>query len=405
MKRNLIVLTGVVALIALLSYLFPREPVLVVPSIEPLSDASDADRPTPSEIPSTIVFQNSGDDLPELDAGEKHFNCRPGDFIDEPGVGEGNYDASMAEQRDRYHRISDQLSVSADAEHVLLAGLLGSGDGSRFDLARLRRAVEMNPDDARFHWHLLQACTRMSAANGCDPRGIEAPAIAAGGRSAALWAQIAIGRAARDDEAGALDALRNANGAPNFDSYYVDDVKMIERGLASATDQSFNERMTEAFGIAVTLHSVGGDVYLACSNPVETSAEWQDLCLQLAYRLEKDGQTILDKALGLGIQKTIFELTGDDTKLEDAERRYREFQEEMMQGWGEDVSVVLMFDERVMAEFVDELAAHGEMAAFEFARAETERLKELPGYDPCKMAPIRVRQAIPAPSGAARPEN
>ena len=193
------------------------------------------------------------------DSGRRSFACEPSDF-----ESSGAIFSSLEELNDFNHSVSSALSASRDAEHLLSAALFGR-DG-KFVMAAMREAVDLNPEDSRYQWHILQACMSEHYVGDCDVETIEAEAIRLGGRSAHVWAAIGVDRARRGDINESAEAFWNAVGAPEYRNYRIEDVLMLERSLSTVADMDYPDRMVHAFGVVDRVSSIGSDLYEACQH-------------------------------------------------------------------------------------------------------------------------------------------
>ncbi len=183
----------------------------------------------------------------------------------------------------------------------------------------------------------------------------------------------------------ALDALKNASVAPGFNEYWMEHVELFERGLAAAGDASYRDRTVLAIGMAAAMVWNVNSVLNGCETQAVESVEWLQYCVRFAERLEHDGRTILSNAIGLKLQKTMYSISGDKEKEAAAEQRLGLIRESMRNGQSEDGQVLLTRDDRVLADYIMEWATFGELRAVQFLRNEVERLRNVSGYDPCRM--------------------
>lgn len=289
-------------------------------------------------------------------------------------------------------QVAQSLTHSENPEHLLLVALFGSGGEEKLSLSAMERALAADPDNSLTLWSFLASCSLHPEAAVCADGSIEKRAILADGNNGQLWGEIAGYRFERGDTAGAYDALTKANTAPQFNSYFIEYVELVERGLAASTDASYLERSIAASGIAAALVSKISPVLQGCKQQAAESAEWRQTCLEYGKRLENDGRSVWSTMFGTSLQKKMYEISGDTTKIAEANFRYQLIMDTVASINSQD-GFVLLFDEQVSADYMKEWSAHGEFRAMQFLQAEVVRLSQQPGYDPCKLKEARKSAA------------
>ncbi|MCH8136411.1 MAG: hypothetical protein IIB77_10570, partial [Proteobacteria bacterium] len=276
------------------------------------------------------------------------------------------------------------LANSKDPEHLLMAALIGFDGQAKLGLSAMENALAVDPDNPLTLWSFLDSCSLHPKAAKCANGSIEKRAILADGGNGLLWGKIADYRLRRGDTAGALDALINANTAPQFNGYFIEYVEMLERGLAAATDNPYRKRITNAIGIAAAMPQRFYHVFQGCKEQATESAEWSQACLGYGKRLERDGRTVMSTRFGIALQKWMYEIAGDEARFAETDLRGRLITEAMESGYTDDGWVLLAYDDQVLADYMNEWSAHGEFQALQFLQEEVVRLSKQPGYDPCE---------------------
>ena len=305
-------------------------------------------------------------------------------------------DPSKSEISDRSHQeffdsqnqkrveIAESLMQSNDPEHLLAAALVGFDRKSKEHIAAMEKALAADPDNPITLWNFLYACSLNAEETLCQDGGIEKRAVLADGGNGALWGRIAGYRFRRGDTARLIDALIKANAAPQFNRYFIEQVEMLERGYVAASDYSYQERIMNAISIMVGNTSDLIGVYNGCKEQAAESAEWLQPCIEYGKRLERDGRTILAALLGIAIQKEMHEISGDAKKKAETDHRRWLLNDSMNSAIRMDGQVLVLDDEHVLADFIAEWSAHGELRAHQFVHEEVVRLSKQPGYNPCK---------------------
>ena len=281
--------------------------------------------------------------------------------------------------------IADLLSKSKNPEHLLMAALFGSDQMSEARIHTMTKTLRIDPDNPLILWNFLNSCSMLPHVPICRDQNIENRAIEVDSSNGQLWAKIAGFRIKRGNMPAALDALKNASVAPEFNEYWMEHVELFERGLAAAGDASYRNRTIQAVGMAAAMVWNIKSVLNGCETQAVESGEWLQYCVRFAERLERDGRTILSNVIGLKLQETMYSISGDEEKEAAAEQRLRLIRNSMRNGQSEDGQVLLSRDDRVLADYITEWATFGELRAVQFLRNEVERLRNVSGYDPCRI--------------------
>jgi len=343
---------------------------------------SAAERPIPSEprAAPSVPAEDEPQRREVATATNRHFACDP--YPDDLPSAEDTADRLERHQRESQRR-ARALEGSEDVELRLAAALI-TDKRSPEHLQRLLSALALDPDDPLILERLLDACINRPASRVCEERGVVERAAEADGDNGEMWGAIAGYRASRGDTDGALQALRRGASAGSHREYFADVVRVIELGLAAtAGDLSYVDRVIEAIGWAAASTSPWLTAYAECRDRVVADPLWHDACLDFARHLEERSQTVLNRGIGIGLQAMIAEESGDEAALAAVREREREYRNWRVEHLTTDGQIVLMGDERVLRQYLDEFDAHGELASLEYLREEVERLKRLPGYDPC----------------------
>lgn len=384
-KKRIALLLGIAALLTGLVFLLvspfdsanPPAPALIFGSgdlVEPEDSAAHNE-------PLRVARENSKRAAIDPD---RVFACRAYSELDAPELTIGGFKTLKNSQNHERFQAADLLTNSKDPEHLLMAALIGFDGKTKPGLSVMENALAADPDNPLTLWSFLDSCSLHPKAPKCADGSIEKRAILADGGNGRLWGKIADYRLARGDTVGALDALINANTAPQFNGYFIEHVEMLERGLAAATDNPYRERITNAIGIAAAMPQPIYKVFQGCKEQAAESAEWSQACLGYGKRLERDGRTVMSTTFGIALQKVVYKMAGDEARLADTDLRGRLITEAMESGYTDDGWVLLAYDDQVLADYMNEWSAHGEFQALQFLQEEVVRLSKQPGYDPCE---------------------
>lgn len=287
------------------------------------------------------------------------------------------------------------LAYSDDPEHLLMASLYGGKarrpEPSLFpeepNLDSLFKGLQIDPRNELLLWNAMTLCAQSNEQSRCDEHRIPELATAALEENAAFWLHLAGIRAAADDAEGAFEALENASTAPEYREYFIEHTEAFARGIAAFNNAPYNERIVSAIGLATALPTVESDLFLACQQQAPTSAKWLYACLAVGERMEAQARTLMTEMLGLGLQKSMYEIAGDDRRAWRVESR-RDSRRRLLQDTAgrENELTVLIHDEQVLEAYIDTWKSRGEREAMLFLQYETRRLMKIPGYDPCERA-------------------
>ena len=281
--------------------------------------------------------------------------------------------------------VVSNLSQSRNPEHLLMGALYGQESTDESGLHRMVRALRSDPGNRLILWNLLQSCSQFPDAPLCLNHEIEDRAIEVDGSNGQLWSRIAGYRVERGDMQGALEALNKAVVSPRFSDYQMEHMGLFERGLAAAGNTPYRDRIVEAIGMQVALVSNELHITNGCTSMARESAEWLLQCLRLGERLEGEGNSLYSIGVGQNLQKKMYLVSGDNEKEALVVERMDTTRQYMTKGISEDGQVLLWRDDQVLAQYISEWATYGQIRAFSFLSNEVERLKNLDGYDPCRL--------------------
>ena len=285
----------------------------------------------------------------------------------------------MAEYEVQSTEMLRVLEPSTDAEHLLVAALISWRKSPEKALVLLGRAEAANPRNPLIASQLLELCLEIPSCSRARPE-MERNLIVADKANGIAWVTVARSRLSRNNEAGALAALREAIAAPSMDDHFTDFVLLFERALAASTDLPPFERSFAAYGHSAAVFTASFLITRDCNDRAVNSAEWRDACLRLGEHFEHSGQTILTKAVGMGLQAKMYEFGGDTRAQQNAERRYQQFRDDWTALASRTARVEELRDATVQRRYLDTFAAAGEIAAMEYLAGEIEaRLPELDG--------------------------
>lgn len=275
------------------------------------------------------------------------------------------------------------LSASGSSEHVLAGALLRPQSDPGAILADLERALALDGDHPLVLWHADDLCGRGTDAPHCRSPDFIARVSSSLYANGALWMRRAVRNLERGNERAALDNVRRAAVAPEYDNFWAQHIVLFERALAIGGDLTSAQRTAVAVGVAAAIDGPGYRIFAECRDRSASDSLWMDACARLAARVAADSRTFLDSAISYDLLEDLYEQSGRHDAARMVARERAEL--ESMLTADQDREVVLGLDDRFSSRWLDEVVANGEIAAMEFALAELERLRADPDYDPCAL--------------------
>jgi hypothetical protein len=343
----------------------------------------------PGEQPST-----KGKSGPETAAGHMREAESPAGILDELAVpfarrssglivcpdsgDEKSDDERMAEYEAQRAEMLRVLGASADAEHLFIAALVSWTKQPVNAVKMLDRAAAMDPRNPLIASQALGLCLEIET---CEraPAELERRLIAADKANALAWVQVARSRLGRNDEPGALAAMREAAAAPQVNEYFSSNVLLFERGLAASTDLGPFDRITASIGHAAAVFSGSFMIFKDCVERAKGSAEWRDVCLRLGQQLEHGGRTILSQSIGMNIQAKMYEYGGDTREQRDVEVRQDRFESDWSALMNITARSAQLRNATVARQYLETFETAGELAAMRYLAAEVEARLPAPG--------------------------
>lgn len=285
------------------------------------------------------------------------------------------------EQKVHIESAAISLLASGDPEHHLAAALLNRWSDPQAALAQLEKSTALESNSPLSAWTALIICGQRSQL-ACDFEALERAAIRVDSENGAMWMQLVGRRLEYNNDEQAIEAMRQAISAPEFDSYYFEQIMLIERALAATSELSLAERVFSGIGFAAATPMAMNTLIKKCDD--EKTGVWLELCAQLGERMFVDGPDMMTQALGTDLQGLALANRGDLQGLQELELKKAEMHGIM----GSAESNAEWFnlatnDETVLHEYLQNMDVFGEAPAMKWLSSEAERLRALPGYDQC----------------------
>lgn len=317
--------------------------------------------------------------LPPSAGAEVRFDCAP---AMRPWT-ETDMEATRAEDEALRARWLERLLPAEDPDLRLAAALLlDEQDPDRLEL--LWSAVEAGDERPLALHRLLTTCLAQPASRRCTGDELVSRAIAADPHNGAMWVAAAAWRLSRNQPRAAREAMERAAAASTHREYFVDAVLAREQGLAATSELDYSERVVFAIALEATTPIPFTRLSRACDERAETDPLWRGTCAQLGRSAARRAHTLLGRLLGLGLQWTAAKADGNASESAEISEKVSALSALTRDDRRTEAEIVLRYDDGVARAYVAEWRTRGETAALSYIIREVERLKRIPGYDPCR---------------------
>ncbi len=246
-------------------------------------------------------------------------------------------DQAAAELQQQRAMASQQLRLSQDAQYLHAAALLESGRRARLQL--LTRALQLTPHDPHLLWDAARFCLDAREAVPCPLAQWEARLLQADAQNSEVWAMVAAQREREGRPDRALQAMQQAGSVAESSTYWVASVELAQRALGTVSEQPFADQVGMAFAVAAEVSSNHGMVVNMCRQQSARSAPWGQACLRYGQVLEAQGDSMLARAVGLGLQALALKSLGELRQMAEVEARSHRLRAGLM----EQADVVALF--------------------------------------------------------------
>lgn len=323
----------------------------------------------------------------ELPLTDTHF-CYPEfnpDYYDELSYQE-QYDAL---EQEFLARLAESDDANSQTMFLLTQthGRLGAGE-----IDTLSELSQQNPENGFVLVQLISACFADSNHEACTDQNLAAKISQQTG-NAAIWGELAMLRARREDVFGAFRALQQAVLAPEFDNYFslqvaiLDSAASIEDPMAKLNTVFRSFRYTDtAIG-----HAIEYPPSTFCANEAGTNPEIARVCLGYGEYVADQSRTTLGRMIGLAIPEVTFAAIGDQDGVAEMQSTVTAEQESRFTITRRSNSVVGLasYDASLAEYWVDSLINQGEIVARRMLDEEVARKLSDPDYQPCDPPGLR----------------
>ena len=301
-SKSIVVAAAAVVGALLLSNFYQRSSILLAPSGDREFSAR-ANGESPQSEPTTAAQNES------VLRQQRRFRCTVDDFLPRANASAG---LTTAADR-RFDELLQTLSSSSDLEHRLAAAILKAGNGypdAIDDFAELLPTMDAN---RLLHWRLLDACAVRPTHELCASGDAEARVARVLGAEGEAWVKIAHYRLTRGNRQASFEAFSQAATTPEFVDYWSSEVELLFRALEAQGNRAAAPRLLEAIGYASALAEPHLAMVGTCQVAAAESESWAAVCLAYSKRKEATAQTPLGRSIGMGLQRALHQLAGDNT--------------------------------------------------------------------------------------------
>jgi len=241
------------------------------------------------------------------------------------------------------------------------------------------------PDNPKLaHLLRLSQCHLGGQGNQCSDKMIS-EAKENNSSNAALWFQIAIIESSKGNSEQLIEALRHVISAPNFDSYWSDNMYSYNKSLEEIGISNNSTRMLLTIGMdAASQIAPFGKLLKFCSSQSPVNAEVAEICLAVGNRLFSSSKTFMHKSIGISLQKATYSALEDKInlkKVSDSPWQSDTYTDEFF-----DALQLAVFDQELAGYWFSQLQTFGEVKTNELLIEEAIRLSSDPDYNPCPVS-------------------
>lgn len=282
---------------------------------------------------------------------------------------------------DALQNAASELRLSSNPEHRLAAGIILANDAPEEAFDLMQDTATTHSTSAIASWRSLILCGQRDVP-ACASTAVEENAILADRDNGMMWVQLASRRLDSGREQDAVDAIRHAIAAPRFDTYFTDQIELMDRSLAAVLSWSFGERVVHGSDNVAVSPANFGFIRARCDNA--PSGIWPELCDQLGQRMVSENVDLQSKILGSSLRVGVLETIGDvsGAAAVEAELDALNAQQDLL---GSDVSLLnlILSDDTVLRDYLSVSQSYGEEEALSRLSEQAARLRATPGYNQC----------------------
>mgnify|MGYP000629448156 CR=1 FL=1 len=289
------------------------------------------------------------------------FECLPDFTFDE--------EARMENITQHLESLDDFFSEAAPLYYALYAN--PPDDETRLDL--LFEYYDQLPNSPVVSMDLISLCANSSDKR-CTANFIN-DAIASDSNNGAIWVGAISFYATKGDDEGVMDSIEALEKASLFNERYGEKTLLYAQALEGSTSNDFNVNAIAGLGKAASTFPAYSPITRWCEQGLDEPVQ-ANACLTLGKQLETRSKTLISKAIGIALQKKVFESEGDTDAIQLIEKKRRELTQSPEGGLFKKASIMLLLDERLLRSWLHNLDFHGELESQRLLVEEAEVLYE-----------------------------
>ncbi|TQV89403.1 hypothetical protein [Aliikangiella coralliicola] len=258
-----------------------------------------------------------------------------------------------------------------------------SAKPAKNQLALLEAFSRKHQGNSLVDYFLVSKCVEKEVLGHCD-ESIVSNAVVNDPNNGALWFQIAMLEASKNNIEEVISALEQVVAAPNFNMYWSESVDIFDDALESAGVDDYIQRMNAAVKFAgklITKSKSTADLSKFCLEQSEGRADIAQLCLGLGDKLVVNAKFVIEKRSGYGLQKAVYRVLNDERSIEMLEEQEKEVRQASKPV--NNAFQLLSIDAELERYWFEQLKFFGGIEAIKKLNEEVNRLTENPDYNPC----------------------
>lgn len=234
------------------------------------------------------------------------------------------------------------------------------------------------PDNKLIAYHVLVACKKQK----CDEKLIT-NALYTDRHNGASWlayANLIHNETSPEDT---IDAFINAANAPTYTEYWSESFTLVEETLNQlGINTDYSPMLAISISSAFPLPSFQV-INKICQDAQSNDIKLIDACINLGKQLEQSQSTLISAAIGIGLQRNIYEKLGDENALSFLKEKSQEFNLQLQQG-AKASQLVLRNKQQALAYF-EHLKNSSEVETNTYIIHQAIALSNQPHLDPCEI--------------------
>lgn len=200
-------------------------------------------------------------------------------------------------------------------------------------------------------------------------------ALASDSKNGAVWLSAALYYASNGDDSGVINSIVELEKTAIFNERFGEAILLYTQALEGSTTNNFNINTVNAVGKIASSFPKYSHIVNWCKEGL-SEAQKADSCLTLGEQMEARGQTMLTKAIGIELQKIVYNSHSNTDSVQLMERKRAEITSESQSKQYQLADIMLMLDERLLRSWLNNLDVVGEVESHRLSVEESHVLYE-----------------------------